>query len=100
MGRKLDTMAAQNGLTLRGVVGFGGRRPGKVERFELECDRIQTLRGRQRWVRVTAGGAWVTVTGLDLILYAGDTQMVDPGRHGAVVTSLDGSKLVFETWSA
>lgn len=92
-------MAAQNWLIRRGLTGFGGKIPEQIERFELECDHVQTLRGRQRWVRVTSGGAWITATGVDLVLYAGEAQLVDPGRYGAVVTSLDGRKLAFETWA-
>jgi hypothetical protein len=94
---KQRPMATQ---TLRSLAGFGSRRPKPSARFELTSSDTETLRGRPIWLRVTSGAAWVTASGLDLILYAGDAQRIEPGRYGAVVTSLDGSRVVCETWLA
>ena len=93
-------MTAQDWLTQWGRIGFGGRTPPRVGHIELACDQIYTLRDRQGWIRVTSGSAWVTATGLDLVVKTGESRLIDPGRHGAVVTALDRHKVVFETWAA
>ena len=65
-------------------------------RILLVAGEAVTLPPRSSRVRVLAGSAWLTCRGSDVILAAGQSAVLGPGRQCSVVSSVGGQPVLLE----
>jgi len=67
-----------------------------LKREEIAARTTHRLPKKVAQLRVLSGNAWVTAYGKDLVIRQGESAMLIPGEHDAVVTALGNLPLVVE----
>ncbi len=88
----LDLSLLYAGAERNAIIGTG---PTPLRLVLLPGEALGMPRGKAR-LRVLSGTAWITRSGMDIALGAGESLGVTPSRDSAVISGLGGQPLLVE----
>lgn len=93
----MSTLATPFLQSIKNVL-MGQPRPddGTLGRIRVTEDEARSLPQGTRAVRVYSGGAWISHSGKDYVLYEGQTLAMCADCYGTVVTSIGQQPVVLE----